>query len=76
MVEASFTEEDRKNLNTLAEEIPRLRSLLEELMETLEVLGDEDLMKSIRASEKDLREGELISYGEIRKELGLNVRET
>ena len=76
MVEASFTEEDRKNLNTLAEEIPRLRSLLEELMETLEVLGDEDLMKSIRASEKDLREGELISYGEIRKELGLNERET
>jgi hypothetical protein len=75
MVEAAFTEEDRKNLNTLAEEMPRIRLLLEELMETLEVLGDEDLMKSIRASEKDLREGDLISYREILKELGLNERE-
>lgn len=75
MVEAAFTEEDRKNLNTLAEEMPRLRILLEELIETLEVLGDEELMKSIRASEKDLQEGELISYSEILKELGINERE-
>jgi len=33
MVETAFTEEDRRNLRTLAEELPRLRLLLEELMD-------------------------------------------
>ncbi|MBC7131266.1 hypothetical protein H5T51_08695 [Candidatus Bathyarchaeota archaeon] len=75
MVEAALTEEDRKNLRILREELPKVRLLLEELIETLEVLGDEDLMKSIKASERDIREGKLISLGKLLKELGLNERE-
>ena len=75
MVEATLTEEDRKNLRILTEELPKVRLLLEELMETLEVLGDEELMESIKASEKDIQEGRLVGFGELLKELGLNERE-
>jgi len=75
MVEAVFTEEDRKNLRILREELPKIRLLLEELMETLEVVGDEELMESIKASEEDIREGRLIDFKELLKELGLNEQE-
>ena len=75
MVEAIFTEEDRKNLRILREELPKIRLLLEELMETLEVVGDEELMESIKASEEDIREGRLIDFKELLKELGLNEQE-
>ena len=75
MVEAVFTEEDRKNLSTLAEELPKLRLLLEELIETIEVMGDNELMKSIRTSEVDVQEGRLVGFNEILKELGLDDRE-
>jgi len=44
MVEPALTEEYRRNLRTLAEELPRLRLLLEEFMEILEVLSDAELM--------------------------------
>ena len=63
MVEAVFTEEDRKNLRILREELPKIRLLLEELME------------SVRASEEDIREGRLIDFKGILKELGLNEQE-
>jgi len=52
MVDAALTEEDRKHLRILTEELSKVRLLLEELVETLEVLGDEELMKSIEASER------------------------
>jgi len=75
MVEAVFTEEDRENLRILREELPKIRLLLEELMETLEVLGDEELMESIKASEEDIREGRLIAFERLLKELDLNEQE-
>ena len=75
LVKAVFTEEDRRNLKTLVEEVPKLRSLLEELIETLEILGDENLMESIKASEKDVQEGRLLSLKELLKELSLNEQE-
>jgi hypothetical protein len=49
LVEVTFTEEDRKYLRTLAEEVPRLRVILEELLETVEVLGDEELLRGSSA---------------------------
>lgn len=55
MVETIFTEEDRKHLRALAEEVPKLRVLIEELLETLDVLGDEQLLKSIGLSEEDVK---------------------
>ena len=70
-----MTDEDRRNLRILREELPKVRLLLEELIETLEVLGDKDLMKSIKASERDVQEGRLVDFGELLKELGLNEQE-
>ena len=72
MVEAAFTKEDRRNLKTLAEEVPKLRTLVENLIETLEILGDEELMESIQKSEKDIQENRLIGFKELLKELDIN----
>lgn len=72
MVAIVFTDEDKRNLKTLAEELPKLRLLVEELMETLEILSDEKLMKSIRASLKDIQEKRLLVFNELLTELNLN----
>jgi len=75
LVETVFTDEDKKNLKTVAEELPKLRLLVEELMETLEILSDENLMKSIRVSEKDVQENRLMGCRELRAELNLSEKE-
>jgi hypothetical protein len=75
LVEAVFTNEDKKNLKVIAEELPKLRTVVEELMETLEVLSDEKLMKSIDRSLKDLKENKVLSYKEVLPELGIAERE-
>jgi len=75
LVQAIFTEEDRRNLKTLAEEVPKLRLLVEGLIETLEILSDEELMESIKESERDVNEGRLLGFRELLKELDLNERE-
>jgi len=72
LVEVVFTEEDKNNLRTLAQELPKLRSLIESLLETLEILGDEELMESIRKSENDIQKGRLLSFKELLKELDIN----
>jgi hypothetical protein len=74
-METTFTDEDRRNLNTLAEEVPKLRRLLEELMETLEVMADHDLMESIRTGEREIRGGENVGIDGLLKELSLDERE-
>jgi hypothetical protein len=74
-VETVFTDEDKRNLKTLAEELPKLRLLVEELMETLEILSDEKLMKSIRASLKDIKEKRLLGFKELLTELSLDEKE-
>ena len=65
MVETAFTDEDKQNLKTLAEELPKLRLLVEELTETLEILSDEKLMKSIAASLKDVKENRVVGFKEL-----------
>ncbi len=72
MVETVFTEDDKKNLKVIAEELPKLRSLVEELVETLEILSDERLMKSIKASQKDIQENRVLSFKQILEELSIN----
>jgi hypothetical protein len=76
LVEVTFTEEDRKNLKALAQEVPKLRSLVEELIETIEVLSDKNLMKSIQKSDRDIREGRLLNIKELLNKLGINENET
>ncbi|MCW4003843.1 MAG: hypothetical protein NWE95_08030 [Candidatus Bathyarchaeota archaeon] len=75
MVEAVFTDEDKKNLKVIAEELPKLRTVVEELMETLDVLSDEKMMKSIDRSRKDLKEGKVLSFKEMLQELSIDEKE-
>lgn len=75
MADTVLTDEDKKNLKTLAEEVPKLRMLVEELMETLEVLNDKKIMKSIAASEKDVKENRLLGLQELLSELNLDEKE-
>lgn len=75
MVETVFTDEDKKNLKTLAEELPKLRLLVEELTETLEILSDKKLMKSIAASMKDVKENRVVGFKELLAELKLDEKE-
>jgi hypothetical protein len=67
-----LTDEDKKNLKVIAEELPKLRSLVEELMETLEILSDKKLMKSIKASEKDIQENKVLGYKELQEKLKID----
>lgn len=71
MVEG-LTDEDKKNLKVIVEELPKLRSLVEELMETLEILSDKKLMKSIKASEKDIQENKVLGYKELQEKLKID----
>jgi hypothetical protein len=75
LVETVFTEEDKKNLKVIAEELPKLRTLVEELMETLEILSDEKLMKSIQRAKKDVKENKVLSYKEMLDELSINEKD-
>lgn len=43
--------------------------LFEAIYETLEVMGDEDLMRSLRQGIKDAREGKAIPWESAKKEL-------
>jgi hypothetical protein len=46
------------------------RHLLEELLETEEVLRDKRLIKSIKESQRDLRSGRIYTFEELKRRLG------
>ncbi|MCW4005981.1 MAG: hypothetical protein NWF04_05215 [Candidatus Bathyarchaeota archaeon] len=75
MVEAVFTDEDKKNLRVIADELPRLRVAVEELRETLDVLSDDSLVRSIKASQKDVKENRTLSYKELLQELSIDEKD-
>ena len=45
--------------------------LYETVTETLEVLGDEDLMKELRASITEMEAGKAVSWDKAKKQIGL-----
>ena len=57
-----LTDEDRALLL-------RVSSLLEELIETLEVLGEEETLKSIKEAKDDVKAGRVRDYDEFLREL-------
>ena len=57
-----LTDEDRALLL-------KVSSLLEEIIETLEILEDEETMKSIKRAEEDVKAGRVRGYNEFLKEL-------
>ena len=75
LADVVLTDDDKRNLKTLAEEVPKLRILVEELVETLDILGDEKLMKSIKAGEKDIQENRLMTFEELLAELKIDEKE-
>ena len=69
MVEAVFTEEDRRNLRLVAEEVSKLHLLMEELLETLDVMGSKEELHAIRESLEQVRKGETRDWDEYLDEL-------
>ncbi len=61
---ALLTDEDRQLLM-------KVSSLLEELLETLEVLEDRELLSAVMEAEEDLRSGRVRPYDEVGRELDL-----
>jgi acyl-CoA reductase-like NAD-dependent aldehyde dehydrogenase len=57
-----LTDEDRALLL-------KVSNLLEEIIETLEILEDEDAMKAIEEAEGDVKAGRLRDYNDFLKEL-------
>jgi hypothetical protein len=47
------------------------RNLLEEVLETMDILADEEMMEAIRVSEEEIRRGETRDFKEFVEELGL-----
>ena len=45
--------------------------MYESLKETLEILGDEDLMKDLRRSLKELRAGRTVPWEKVKRDLSL-----
>lgn len=45
----------------------------ESWQETNEILADKSLMRAIKQGEKDLKEGRVYDWEEVKKELGINV---
>jgi hypothetical protein len=58
-----LTDEDRALLL-------KVSSLLREIIETFDILEDEDSMKSIREAEDDVKAGRVRDYNEFIEELG------
>jgi len=57
-----LTDDDRTLLS-------KVSSLLEEIIETLDILEDEDTLKSIKEAEEDVKTGRTRSYNSFIKEL-------
>jgi len=75
MVEAVFTEEEKKRITDVVEKFPQLLLEIESLKETLEIMSDKDAMLSIGRGEKDIAEGRVYTYEEALKELGTDKDE-
>lgn len=50
------------------------RNLLEEVLETMDILADEEMMDAIRVSGEEIRRGETRDFKEFVKEFGLVSR--
>lgn len=69
MARIVFKQEDRERLKIIAEEVPKIRSLVEELLETIDVLGSSEELGSIKESLEQVKKGETRSWDEYVDEL-------
>ena len=76
MVDAIFTDEDRRALRVVASELLELRKLIEEITEKLVNLSDKELLRILNASQDDLKEKQVDSYQEtLEKKLYIAEKE-
>jgi len=47
--------------------------IYESIIETLEIMGDEDLMSSLRQAMREVADGQTIPWDQVKKELNLDV---
>jgi hypothetical protein len=64
LVKTVFTDEDKRNLRVIADELKEIRKLINELAETLVNLSDKKLMESFNTIQNDLKENQVDSYKE------------
>ena len=60
LVKTVLTDEERRSLRWIAEELKGIRRQIEELSEKLVNLSDKELMKSFNADQMDLKENEVL----------------
>ncbi len=65
---AYLDEEDRKLLSETKQKLDEATKLMCELMETLEVLSDPDMMKSIKQDQADIKAGRVKELRPLPKE--------
>lgn len=54
---------------SILKELIEIRERIDSLIETIEVMSDEELMESIRRAEQDIRAGRIKPFEEFLKEL-------
>ena len=76
MVKTVFTDEDKRNLRGIAEELKEIRKLLDELAEKLVNLSDKELSRILNANQDDLKEKHVDSCKEtLEKQLDIAEKE-
>lgn len=65
---AYLDEEDRKLLSETKQKLDEATKLMNELMETLEVLSDQEMMKAIRQGRADVKAGRVKELHTLLKE--------
>jgi hypothetical protein len=60
LVKAALTDEDKRSLRGLAEELKGTRKLVDELAEKLVNLSDKEFMKRFNADPSDFKESEVL----------------
>jgi hypothetical protein len=65
---AYLDEEDRKLLSETKQKLDEATKLMEELMDTIEILSDPDMMKNIRQGLEDIKAGRVKELNMLLKE--------
>jgi hypothetical protein len=76
MVGQVFTDDERRNLRTIAVELHELRKLVMELAETLVKMNDKELLKSLNANQDGVGENKVVNYKEkLEKQIDVAEKE-
>jgi hypothetical protein len=76
LVKTVLTEQDKRDLKVIALELFEIRKLIDRLAEILVNLSDKELLKSLNASQEDLKENQVDNYKEtLEKQLDIAEKE-